>query len=126
MEAPWLYLKVLFALDEAQRFWPASLPLPESYRSRRRSQLKTRQLPIGTAKSKSMQDMKQEFLNNCSWKNCLVTRDIDSEETEVDYIDNKLVYHIAWFEDEISVEKKIQYLKTFGITHYSFWVWGYY
>jgi spore germination protein YaaH len=82
--------------------------------------------PLGTAKAKSLIDMKQEFLTNCSWKNCLVTRDVESEETEVDYIDDNLVYHIAWFEDEQSVEKKIEYLKTIGVNHFSFWVWGYY
>lgn len=81
---------------------------------------------IKTAKAKSLIDIKKEFLDNCSWKNCLDTRDEESTETEVDYIDDNLNYHIVWFEDEQSVAKKIEFLKTKGITNYSFWVNGYY
>lgn len=82
--------------------------------------------PIQRAKAIPLKEIKSSFLNNCVWKNCVVTRDPLSFETEVDYIDEELKYHIVWFEDESSFGKKITFLKSKGIMNSSFWVWGYY
>ncbi len=82
--------------------------------------------PTKTARALPLTDIKKDFIDECTWKNCVVKRDDISAETEVNYIDESLNYHILWFEDETSVGKKIDYLKSVGITNYSFWVWGYY
>ena len=82
--------------------------------------------PVRDARAKSLQDIRREFLDACTWQNCVIKRDDTAAETEINYVDDNSRFHIVWFEDEESVEKKIEYLKTKGITSYSFWVWGYY
>lgn len=82
--------------------------------------------PIKKAQSLTLAHIKKNFIDTCSWKNCVVKRDVLSEETEINYVEPPLTYHIVWFEDEQSVEKKIQALLKKGIVHYAFWAWGYY
>jgi spore germination protein YaaH len=82
--------------------------------------------PIKPAKSLSYNDMKATFLDSCQWKNCLVRRDDKSQESEVEYIDKVDQYHIVWFEDLESVNRKKAYLQTQGIPNIAFWSYGYY
>ncbi len=81
---------------------------------------------IKKAKSLTLAHIKKNFLGKCSWKKCVIRRDALSEETEINYVEPPLTYHIVWFEDEQSVDKKIQALLKKGIVHYAFWAWGYY
>ena len=94
--------------------------------------------PIKPARALSLSDIKKEFLEKCQWQDCVVRRDELSAETEINYVkpykstegeespSYKLDYHIVWFEDEQSVEKKIDYLKKKGINTIGYWVYGYF
>ncbi|QQG44235.1 MAG: hypothetical protein HYW86_05245 [Candidatus Roizmanbacteria bacterium] len=82
--------------------------------------------PIKPAKSLTDLEIKKEFLDSCKWKNCVVMTNDLSSEKEVDYVDEDEQYHIVWFEDESSVEKKIEYLKGKGIGSYVYWAYGYF
>ncbi|HLD26712.1 MAG TPA: glycosyl hydrolase family 18 protein [Patescibacteria group bacterium] len=82
--------------------------------------------PIKKATSLTLAQIKKKFLKKCSWENCIIRRDSASEETEMNYVEPPSTYHIVWFEDEQSVDKKIHALLQKGIVHYAFWAWGYY
>jgi spore germination protein YaaH len=82
--------------------------------------------PIKPAKSMSFLDIKKSYLDTCEWENCVIKRDELSGENEVDYIDEFLNYRIVWYEDKESVDRKIKYLKTTGISNFSFWTLGYF
>lgn len=83
--------------------------------------------PLKKATSITLAQIRKKFTEKCSWKNCVIRRDPASEETEINYVESSpLAYHIVWFEDEQSVEKKIGALLKKGIVHYAFWAWGYY
>lgn len=82
--------------------------------------------PLKKAKSLTLVQIKKKYLQSCSWKNCVIKRDEVSAETEVNYVDEAGRLHIVWFEDEQSVEKKIAFLKTRGVSNFAFWAWGYY
>jgi len=80
--------------------------------------------PLNRARALSLKDIRESFIDNCSWKNCTVKRDPLSAETEVNYVDS--AYHIVWFEDEGSTQVKKQYLKERGVGLTGYWVWGYF
>lgn len=82
--------------------------------------------PIRPAEALTTSEIKEKFLNDCQLQNCVVRRDEKSSETEINYVDNSAGFHIVWFEDEKSVEKKIEYLKENGIGSVAFWAAGYY
>jgi len=89
--------------------------------------------PIKPAKALTLDEIRPKFLEKCQWQDCLVKRDNKSKETEVDYVVSNVVdnygyldYHVVWFEDEESVNVKIDYLKTKGIGNIAYWAWGYF
>ena len=89
--------------------------------------------PLKPAKSLSVNEIREQFLNKCEWENCLVTRDPDTRETEVNYVESEVkdnfgyIYpHIVWFEDEESAKVKEDYLKSLGIGSIAFWAYGYF
>ena len=83
--------------------------------------------PLKAATPLTLNKIKPWFLGkNCQYKNCLITRDDSSKETKITYTDDLGKNHIIWFEDEKSIEDKIDFLKTQGISNFSFWANGYY
>jgi spore germination protein YaaH len=89
--------------------------------------------PINQAKSKTLSEIRKEFLEKCDWKDCLVRRDKVSAETEVEYVRSEVVndfgyldYHIVWFEDERSVKQKTDYLNSKGIGSVGYWAYSYF
>lgn len=82
--------------------------------------------PISKAKALSLNEINGQFLGNCEWKNCLIKREELSGETEINYIDENLKYHIVWFEDQESVRKKMEYLKEKGVVSFAYWAYGYF
>lgn len=68
---------------------------------------------------------KQQLVDACAFSDCVVKRDPISSETKVTYADQGKK-HVVWFEDLESVEKKKEYLKTKGISSYSFWAYSYF
>lgn len=82
--------------------------------------------PIKPAKSVTLHEVRSKFLNGCEDKNCIVRRDEKAFESEVNYIDEFANYHIVWFEDQVSVDKKSELMRQKGIDSIAYWAYGYY
>ncbi len=82
-------------------------------------------MPLTGAKSFSLSDAEADFASTCIFENCKVIRDTESQEMKVSYTDEEGYKHAAWFEDETSVNTKIEYMKEQGIGQVSYWTWGY-
>jgi spore germination protein YaaH len=68
-----------------------------------------------------MLEMQSEFIVNCKHSECAWERDVQSAEVKVTYLDLQGGNHIVWFEDEISVKRKEQFLNSRGITSFAYW-----
>lgn len=89
--------------------------------------------PVVPAKPLSLNEIKSKFLKKCEWKDCIINRDQLSGETEINYITSQLkddfayiYYNIVWFEDEMSVKTKSDWLREQGIGSVALWAWGYF
>ncbi len=85
-----------------------------------------KKLPIKPATSLTLHQIRDKFLESCEWEHCIVRRDEEAGESEVDYIDKSYNYHIVWFEDVVSSQKKINHILGQGINSVAFWAWSYY
>lgn len=81
---------------------------------------------IGQAQALSLEQIKNKFLNECDFKDCLVKRDNISSETKITYTDNNSQKHIVWFEDMESLEKKKEFLSSQGIYSTALWAYSYF
>ena len=89
--------------------------------------------PIKPAQAVTLKEIKKNFINKCSWNNCVIKRDSVSAEREIDYIysviknsEGYMDMHIIWSEDERSVATKSAYLKEKGIGSVGYWAYGYF
>ncbi len=82
--------------------------------------------PIKPATSVTLHEVKKKFLDECISKNCIVRRDEKAFESEVNYIDDASNYHIVWFEDQVSVDKKSEFMRQKGIDSIAYWAYGYF
>ncbi len=82
--------------------------------------------PIKPATSVTLHQVKQRFLDDCETKNCIVRRDEKAYESEVNYIDADYNYHIVWFEDQVSVDKKTELMRSRGVSSVAYWAYGYF
>jgi spore germination protein len=82
--------------------------------------------PIKSANALSYNEIKNKYLNNCSRPKCKIFVDNVSTENRVELVNNDSKKHIIWFEDERSVNEKINYLKSKRIFNYSYWANGYF
>jgi spore germination protein YaaH len=76
--------------------------------------------PIKQAKVLTLNQIKIKF----SFKNS--PRDSFSQESFIKYTDENKMNHVVWFEDEESIAKKQEFLKSKNITNFAYWAWGYY
>jgi spore germination protein YaaH len=72
------------------------------------------------------EQIQAKFLNGCDFTDCQIERDTLSSETSISYIDENNQRHIVWFEDMESVNQKQEYLRTRGISNFSFWAYSYF
>lgn len=81
-----------------------------------------------TAQGKPLtyEQIEAKFLNGCDFSPCTIQRDALSSETKISYTDEDGQKHIVWFEDRKSVEAKQKFLRSRGITQYSFWAYSYF
>ncbi len=73
----------------------------------------------------SFLEIKQKFLDNCESISCQIISDQTSTETKIEYKDGSDT-HIVWFEDPLSVQKKIKFLKKQGISSFGYWAYTYF
>lgn len=81
---------------------------------------------IGQATALSYNKIKQDFLDTCQFKNCLIKRDNASTETKITYQDKTGNNHVVWFEDMESVAKKTAFLQSRGISSVAYWAYSYF
>lgn len=82
--------------------------------------------PIKPATSLTLYQVRDKFLDSCEWEHCIVRRDEEAGESEVNYIDKAFNYHIVWFEDVVSSQRKTNYLLGQGVNSVAYWAWSYY
>lgn len=72
------------------------------------------------------QEVEKKFIESCQQKSCSFSRDSKSAETEIHYIDKEGRKHLIWFEDMDSVAAKKEFLKSRGISSFSYWAHSYF
>lgn len=83
------------------------------------------QTSISNGKALSYYQIKDRFLDKCSYSSCKIITEIDSGETKIEYSD-KGVNHIVWFEDETSMTAKKALLREKGIHSFAAWAYNYF
>ncbi len=78
------------------------------------------------ARALSLSQIKQKFIAKCDFPKCDAARNKEAAETQIFYTDNNGKNHVLWFEDMESVKRKQEYLKTRGITSFSYWAYSYF
>jgi len=79
--------------------------------------------PIKAASAITLNQIKKRFLSDPKIQ---IKRDALSFENKIEYFDNDFYQHIVWFEDEVSVEKKQEFLLENGVYQFGYWAFGYY
>lgn len=74
----------------------------------------------------SKNEIKKDFIDGCEYKNCSLVRDSETQEPSIVYVDDSNNSHVIWFEDEVSIGKKIEFLKSRGILEIGYWAYSYY
>lgn len=82
--------------------------------------------PVRPAKSATLAQIQANYIEKCASLNCVRTRQKESAETEIEFVDDKSLYHSVWFEDLESTKQKSDYLKSQGIGSFAFWAYGYF
>lgn len=82
--------------------------------------------PLKTATAVTLNQANQRFLPACKLTACTVKRDRLSAESRVSFQDDEDRTHIVWFEDEVSLRKKTEFLQQIGIGSTGYWAYGYY
>lgn len=77
-------------------------------------------------KARSMIEMQEQIVAKCKMLQCVKKRDSTSGEMMVKYVDEDGKRHSVWYEDMESVVAKQNFLKTKGITNFSYWAWPYF
>lgn len=81
---------------------------------------------IEQAQALTLKQIKERFIDKCDFRNCVVTRDKEAGETQIQYTDKDNKNHVVWFEDMESVKQKQEYLKQRGISSFSYWAYSYF
>lgn len=74
----------------------------------------------------ALKDIKAKIIDSCKHVECNWERDSISAETKATYKDSDSDTHIVWFEDEQSVKRKEEYLKSHGVGSYAYWAYSYF
>lgn len=82
--------------------------------------------PFRAATSMTYAQIQNNYIAKCKILNCVVQRDKKSYENEIDFVDREAQYHIVWYEDWISVDKKTDYLMKNGVSSIAYWAYGYF
>ena len=74
----------------------------------------------------STNEIKKEFVTSCKFDDCILNRSPEGDEPFVKYIDKDGTSHVVWFEDENSVAKKKEMLRSKGILEMGDWAYSYF
>lgn len=81
---------------------------------------------LATGSSLSTLEITNGFIKDCKYKLCSLRRVQNTDEPSITYTDENNENHIIWFEDEVSISKKKEFLKTKGILQTASWAYSYY
>lgn len=73
----------------------------------------------------ALNDIKAKIIDHCAYISCEWERDTVSSETKATYHDDSGT-HVVWFEDEESVRRKQELLKSRGIGSFAYWAYSYF
>jgi len=79
-----------------------------------------------TGEAISLKDIKSTITDKCKHLHCEWQRDSESAETKALYNEGDNDRHVVWFEDEESVKRKQDYLKSHGIGSFAYWAYSYF
>jgi spore germination protein YaaH len=79
-----------------------------------------------TGEPLSYLQIRKTIVDNCLLLKCNINRDPLSTETNITYTYKDGKKHIVWYEDMESVSTKQKFLKSKGITNFSFWAYSYF
>ncbi|MEK7605109.1 MAG: glycoside hydrolase family 18 protein [Patescibacteria group bacterium] len=74
----------------------------------------------------ALKDIKANIIDSCKHLECNWERDSVSAETKAIYKDSDTGKHTVWFEDEQSVKRKEDYLKSHGVGSFAYWAYSYF
>lgn len=74
----------------------------------------------------STNEIENEFVKECEYDSCTMNRSKATDEPSIEYVDENGESHIIWFEDTLSANKKIEFLKNKGILEIASWAYSYY
>lgn len=83
-------------------------------------------VPVSGAVAVTDEEIDQKFLSGCEFTSCEVKPDGVSRETKITYKDEDGKNHIIWFEDDASVNKKKEALKSYHIDSFGYWAYSYF
>lgn len=81
---------------------------------------------LENGKALSTNEIKNEYVQKCELRKCVINKDKLSLETKLSYTDNNFKKHIIWFEDLESVNRKMDFLKEKKINSVAFWAYSYF
>ena len=74
----------------------------------------------------SLKEVENSIMDTCQHSSCAWERDAASGETKATYQDSEDDNHVVWFEDEESVKRKQDFLKSKGIGSFAYWAYSYF
>lgn len=81
---------------------------------------------VGVAQPLSYFEIQKKFFPDCPFNSCVISKNPESLETQITYVDVAGEKHVVWFEDMDSVNKKMEFLKTKGISSFGYWAYSFF
>lgn len=82
--------------------------------------------PLKSATAVTLNQINDRYLPECTLKDCKITRDNESAETTITFLDDQNRKHIIWYEDTESMALKEKFIQQHGISKIGYWAYGYY
>lgn len=79
----------------------------------------------GVGQAISLREVRADVIDTCQHLSCHWERDSKSAETKAVYKDGDTT-HVLWFEDQESVKRKKDFLKSKGVGSYAYWAYSYF
>lgn len=82
--------------------------------------------PAKAATPRTLNQIESQFLPTCTEKDCTISIDPISAETNITFSEESGQLHSLWFENTPSLNNKIQKARSYGISNAAIWAAGYY
>jgi hypothetical protein len=82
--------------------------------------------PLKAATATTLRQIERDYIDRCDHINCNQTRDPQTQEMQIEFVDDQSQYHIIWYEDRQSATRKTDYINSQGIESIGYWTYGYF